>query len=98
MTTFTHTDRDGDILAIGGGTYGAIVTAEDHVDGHSVTVAVRTEDAVKVARALIAAAGFCPRCNRHRDDEDYGRDEDCDTCFIDGAPKHQWQVTMPDGI
>lgn len=36
---------------------------------------------------------ICKGCDRIEDDDDYGRDEDCGECFIDGAPQSREQVT-----
>lgn len=37
---------------------------------------------------------ICPGCDREAGvDDDFGRDEDCDHCFIDGAPETQEEVT-----
>lgn len=57
MSKFIHTDRDLDRLTFIEGTVGALVIAEDHSEGDVAKVAVRREDAVAVAEALLKAAG-----------------------------------------
>lgn len=48
-----------------------------------------------MSRYIPYQSEICKGCDRHIDDEDYGRDPDCDVCFRDPTPLTQEQVTAP---